>query len=144
MQHYAISATRDGFRRAGRTWSREAEVVPAGELGEAALEALRADPNITVTPCAADGPVPAAGGASAAPRPSDAEVARAMSVEELRAALIHVAMRGLEPANADHFTAAGLPVAAALQQATGLRSISAAERDEIWPDVQAERAAAGS
>ena len=143
MQHYAISATRDGFRRAGRTWSREVEVVPAGEISEAQLEALRADPNITVTPCAADGPAPAAAG-DAAQQPSPAEVARAMSVEELRATLIHVAMRGLEPANADHFTAAGLPVAAALQQATGLRSISAAVRDEIWPAVQAERAAAES
>lgn len=126
MQHYAISASRDGFRRAGRAWTRAATVVAADDITEAQLEQLRADPNITVTETAA----PEAAPSVAAAAPED--------VATLRGLLIRAAMRGLDPDNPDHFTKAGLPEVAALKQATGLESVSAAERSELWDAEQAE------
>ena len=129
MQQFAISAHRDGFRRAGRAWNRAATVVSADELTEEQLEQLRDDPNITVTPCAPEGPAADAAPAAASdPR----DVLRGMSVAELRGWLIRAVMRGLDRDNADHFTAAGLPEVAALKDATGLASVSAAERNTLW------------
>ena len=140
MKHFAISATRDGFRRAGRAWSREAAIVAAEDLTDAQLEMLRADPNITVTPCAPpEDPEDAAAAPAAGPNRSPAEVARDMSRSELRAALIHVACRQIDPDNPDHVTKAGLPEIAELKRQTGLVDVSAGERDEAWLAVLAER-----
>ena len=135
MQNLAISASRDGFRRAGRTWGREATLVAAGDLDDAQLEMLRADPNITVTPVA-----PGGGGAAAAP-PAPArtldEALAAMPLEALRGRLVRRACAELDPADDGHFTAAGLPATDRLETLTGLRAISAAERDAAWADHQA-------
>lgn len=43
-----IRAQRDGYRRAGRAWSRSAVELPADELTAQQLAALEADPRITV------------------------------------------------------------------------------------------------
>ena len=139
MQQFAISAHRDGFRRAGRFWDRKAVIVSADELTEEQLEQLEADPNITVTPCAPEGQA-AAGGDQPGGAPTFAQaeaVWRSMTVEDLRMHLIRAAMRGLDRDNPDHFTNAGLPEIAALKQATGLSSIAAAERDDCWAREQA-------
>ena len=125
MQHLAISAASDGFRRAGRAWQRKAEIVAASDLDPAQLELLQADPNITVTPVAAE------------QRPAAELAARAgATVDELREALIRAGIGTLEPGRKDHWTAAGLPEIAALRTATGLASISAAERDRVWGEIQ--------
>lgn len=44
-----VSARRDGFRRAGRAWSKEPVIVPLDILGEGELDALLAEPMLTVT-----------------------------------------------------------------------------------------------
>ena len=141
MQQLAISAHRDGFRRAGRVWNRAATKVAVDELTEQQLVQLRDDPNITVTLCAPEGQAAAdGGGAAAADGPSPEAVLRSLSVAEARAWLIRAAMRGLDPRNEDHFTAAGLPEVAALKDATGLSSVSAAERNTLWESERPERA----
>ena len=122
--HYAISAVRDGFRRAGRAWSRTAEIVPAGELTPDELEALGSDPGITITPCAPEGP--------AAPAAAPPPPAPGATVDELREALIRAGIGALEPGREGHWTAAGLPDVGAVKAATGLASVSAAERDRAW------------
>ena len=133
QQYYAISAARDGFRRAGRAWQRKAEIVAASDLSPVQLEMLRADPNITVTPCAPDGAgTPAGGAVDAAPSADDLLVA--MSVEDLRGRLIRNACRGLDPE--EDFTSGGVPEVSALKRLTGLASISADERDQAWADHQ--------
>ena len=136
MQHFAISAHRDGFRRAGRAWNREATTVAEDELTEEQLEQLRDDPNITVTPCAPEGPA-AEDGASSAEVGEPQEVLRGMSVPELRGWLIRAAMRGLDPKDEAHFTTDGYPEVAALKKATGLASVTAAERNTLWESERA-------
>lgn len=122
-EHYAISAVRDGFCRAGRRWGRKAEIVSAADLTADQLEALEGDPSITITPCAPEGP------AAAAAPPAGA------TVEELRDALIRAGIGTLEPGREDHWTGAGLPEVAAIKAATGLASVSAAERDRVWGEM---------
>ena len=135
-EHYAISAARDGFRRAGRAWSREATVVAAGDLTEAQVRMLRADPNITIVPTS-DAPAAPPDAASEGP---DGYL-RGMAVADLRGWLIRNACGELDPGTDDHFTAAGQPATAALEGVTGLASISAAERDFAWNRFQAGQAA---
>lgn len=43
-----VKAKRDGFRRAGRAWSREQTRVDVAELSEADIEALFAEPMLDV------------------------------------------------------------------------------------------------
>lgn len=126
--HYAVSAARDGFRRAGRTWARIPAVVPAAELDEAALAALVADRSITIVPCSADGPRTPAETGQAAPR---------AGVDALRAELIRAAIGELDPAAKACWTKDGRPEIAALKTASGLAAISAKERDAAWEDVSA-------
>ncbi len=132
MQHYAISASRDGFRRAGREWSREATVVAEGDLAPEQLEALRDDKNITVTPCAPEGPEIEGSSDVFAEAAVVREALRGTSTTILRGWLIRAAMGELEPGNEDHWTSSGAPEIAAVKRLTGLASISAAERDELW------------
>ena len=61
-EHVAVSAHRDGFRRAGRAWSRQPEQVALADLPDGALDALLADPGITVTPVDGALPLRASGG----------------------------------------------------------------------------------
>lgn len=44
---YRITAKRDGFRRAGRAWHGVSD-VPADQLTDAQIKALRAEPMLTV------------------------------------------------------------------------------------------------
>lgn len=46
--HLAVRALRDGFRRAGRAWSKEETTVPLAELDEAQVAALEAEPLLVV------------------------------------------------------------------------------------------------
>jgi len=48
MAKLKISAKRDGFRRAGRAWPREPVEVDSGEFSKDQLEALRAEPMLTI------------------------------------------------------------------------------------------------
>lgn len=133
--HYAVSASRDGFRRAGRTWARIPAVVPAAELDEAALAALMADRSITIVPCSADGPGMPAETGQAAPRAG--VYALRAGVDALRAELIRAAIGELNPASKTCWTKDGRPEIAALKTASGLAAISAKERDAAWEDVSA-------
>lgn len=53
MSKLKIAATRDGFRRAGRAWTKEPQTVDASEFTEEQIEQLKADPNIFVAPARA-------------------------------------------------------------------------------------------
>ena len=152
MQQLAISAHRDGFRRAGRAWNRAATVVAVDDLTDEQLAQLTDDPNITVTRCAPEG-APESARAAEVMGPTEAyetgyaagtrdAAAGAMNVTELRAGLIRAAMRGLDPADESHFTNDGYPEVAALKKATGLASIAAAERNTLWESERAEKAQA--
>lgn len=44
----SVQSSREGFRRAGRAWSREATVVPLADLTEDQIEQLRNEPALTV------------------------------------------------------------------------------------------------
>ncbi len=78
------------------------------------------------------------GGAAETPEaPADtAELAEA-PVE--RQAALAAAIAGLEEGNPDHWTKSGKPEVRALEAATGVGDISAAERDAVWTDHQAAR-----
>jgi hypothetical protein len=44
-----VEAKVDGFRRAGRAWSKAPTVVPIDEFDDNQLKALQAEPNLVVT-----------------------------------------------------------------------------------------------
>lgn len=44
----SVQASREGFRRAGRAWGKEATIVPLNELTEDQIEQLKSDPALTV------------------------------------------------------------------------------------------------
>lgn len=135
-QRYAVSAARDGARRAGRVWRRKPTIVSAADLTPTELEMLQADPAITVAPWA-----PEWGNGEAAPTAE--ELLAAMTLDEMRARLVRRACRELVPG--EDFTASGMPEVSALQRLTGLRAVSAAERDRAWLDhVEAGNAAAAA
>lgn len=46
--HLAVRALRDGFRRAGRAWSKEETTVPLDELSAAQIVALDTEPLLVV------------------------------------------------------------------------------------------------
>lgn len=52
----SVQASRDGFRRAGRAWSKEETVVPLNELTEEQIEQLKDEPALTVTEVEIDAP----------------------------------------------------------------------------------------
>ena len=135
MEHFAISAHRDGFRRAGRAWNRQATVVAAADLTAGQLAALHADPNIAVTPCPPAG-LPPASADGAGPPPLE-EALRGLPPAALRRWLIRAAFDRLDADDPDHFTAAGAPEIAAVRRLTGLASIAAAERDALWREHRA-------
>lgn len=49
---YLVKAKANGYRRAGRAWTTDEQMVAADDLTEAQLEQLLADPEITVTAAA--------------------------------------------------------------------------------------------
>lgn len=59
MKALSVQSSREGFRRAGRAWSKEAVVVPLSELSEGQIEQLRNEAMLTVTET--DIPAPEAG-----------------------------------------------------------------------------------
>ena len=63
---YISVAGPDGFWRAGRQWSRTATLVPLADLTDEQLEALEADPEISVQEARAPAPVAEAGKAEKA------------------------------------------------------------------------------
>ena len=44
-----VRSSADGFRRAGRAWTKEAAVVPLSELTKAEIEQIRNEPMLAVT-----------------------------------------------------------------------------------------------
>ena len=50
------------------------------------------------------------------------------------------AIAGLEKGNPDHWTKSGKPEVRALEAATGLKNLTAAERDTVWAAYQAQPA----
>ena len=110
-EHVAVSAHRDGFRRAGREWTVQPRTVAVADLTAAELDQLRRDPNIAVVPTT-PGAAPAGASAGAA---------------DARAALVRVATR-LAPEDAER-TKSGRLGTGWLEAATGLDSVTAAERD---------------
>ena len=53
-----------------------------------------------------------------------------------RRAQLLAAIAGLEEGNPDHWTRSGKPEVRALEGATGLKNLSAAERDTVWAAYQ--------
>lgn len=129
-QLYAVSAHRDGFRRAGREWSVQPTTVtvadaddpdrPEGAVTPAQLEQLRADPNIAVVPTVPETPAGDPVAESRAPA-SDAALAAT------RAAHLRTAT-ALAPEDAER-TGDGRLTVDWLAAATGLDGVTAAERD---------------
>lgn len=52
----SIKSSKDGFRRAGRAWSKEETVVPLSELDKAQIKQLKEEPALTVTEVEIDAP----------------------------------------------------------------------------------------
>ena len=129
-QQFAVSAHRDGFRRAGREWAVQPATVavadaddpdrPEGAITPAQLEQLRADPNIAVVPTVPEAPAGDPVAESRAPA-SDAALAAA------RAAHLRTAT-ALAPEDAER-TGDGRLTVDWLAAATGLDGVTAAERD---------------
>lgn len=46
--HIIVTSAREGFRRAGRAWSKTPTTVAVADLGDAALTALEAEPMLRV------------------------------------------------------------------------------------------------
>ena len=134
MDYLRITAQRDGFRRAGRTWSREPTIVPRRDLTDEQLEQLDRDPAIDVMPC---------GPAGAGAVPAAAEV-RALSVPEARRELVAAGVRALDPDEKGHWTGDGRPAVDALEDVIGLKGVAAAERDAAWQIHQEATAADGA
>ena len=124
MSKLRIAATRDGFRRCGRAWNRAPVDVDPSEFTEEQIEQLRADPSIIVTDAA---------GLEQAPAEDDPAALSPFFRERL-VRLAVAAEGGADKA----------PTVPALRAATGIRNISAAERDEHWAAVQEARKAADS
>lgn len=103
--HYAVSAHRDGYLRAGRPWTMAAELVSREDLTEAQVELLTQDPRIAIVPTT----------------PAEA------LADATRAALLRTAT-GLAPADAER-TKGGKLALGWLEAATGLADVTAAERD---------------
>ena len=118
----AIAATRDGFRRCGRAWGVKPQIVSASDFTEEQLEALRADPNIIVT----DG-----AGLEQAPAEDDPAGLSPFFRDRLVRLATAAAVRD----------GTAKPTVADLKAVTGIRDITAAERDT---HLEAIKVAAGA
>ena len=117
MKQLTIAAHREGFRRAGRAWSKAPVTVPAADFTKEQIAALRADPNLVVT----DGPPPV-------PEADDPAGVSPFYRERL----IRLAVMATPGAGKD-----GKASVKAIRAATGLNDVSAAERDEHHKAAQA-------
>ncbi len=156
-----ISAHRDGYRRLGVAHSEAPRIWPAGHWNKEEIEILRSDPGLVVVDAGAE--VAASGKAPATPT---VEAALADAVSALRQAtpaeirnffkavsddndlqekiesamnrteVLFTAIARLDPENPDHFTKGGKPEVRALEKASGLSDVTAAERDDVWEDYQ--------
>ena len=155
-----VTARRDGFHRCGVPHPASPVEYPAGHWSEEQLERLRAEPMLAVADTA-DGPaadVPAdvldraLAALRAAPAGEVEEFLKHLSEDlkirtEIGAAAgrrsrLVAAAAGLDPDNPDHFTRSGKPGVRALEAASGLTAVSAAERDAAWEDHRQAAAAA--
>ena len=136
----------------------------AGRWSEEELEQLRADPMLVVVD--GDGRRPALDGVTAPETIGEAldmalEALRNAEPDEVRRFLGRLAedpeirakaessldrhtaladaIDDLEEGNEAHWTKAGKPECKALEEATGLKDVSAAERDAVWEDVRKAR-----
>lgn len=155
-----VTARRDGFHRCGVPHPASPVEYPAGHWSEEQLERLRAEPMLVVADTA-DGPaadVPAdtldrtLATLRAAPAGKVRKILRHLSKDlkirtEIGAAAgrrsrLVAAVAGLDPDNPDHFIRSGKPGVRALEAASGLTKVSAAERDAAWEDHRQTAAAA--
>ena len=67
---------------------------------------------------------------------ADPEIAGKVQTEIGRQEQLIVAIAGLEEGNEAHWTKGGLPQVDALEGATGLADVSAAERDAAWGEYR--------
>lgn len=63
MPKLKVTASRDGFRRAGRAWPAAGAVIDPKDFTPEQLAALKAEPMLEISEIAPDGPKPAAGAA---------------------------------------------------------------------------------
>ena len=123
MPKLRITATHDGYRRAGRPWSRTPTDVEADTFSEDELKALRADPRITVLALA------------------DTDKAKpAPKVKRQRLAAIKDAIRRLtdmdpEKTKEGVWRTNGRPEVKALEVVLGW-DLTAQERDEAWAALE--------
>lgn len=155
-----VTARRDGFHRCGVPHPASPVEYPAGHWSEEQLERLRAEPMLVVADTA-DGPaadVPAKvldcalAALRAAPADEVREFVKHLSEDPKTRAKIGVAAGRrsqliaaaavLDPDNPDHFTRSGKPEIRALEAASGMTDVSAAERDAAWEDYRQAAAAA--
>ena len=120
MSKLKVAATRDGWRRAGRAWTKEPQTVDASDFTSEQIEQLKADPNIIVMPARA---------APAAP-----EIPPAVRERFVRLAVLHLSAE----------SEGKKPVVKDVQQITGLKDVTAAERDEHFAAVEAARSGPGA
>ena len=78
-----------------------------------------------------------AGAPSALDGTDKAGAGRSDAANTDRQAALIAAMAQLEPGHRDHWTGAGKPEIRALSALTGLRDITAAERDAVWAAAEA-------
>ncbi|MCY4548127.1 MAG: hypothetical protein OXC28_07155 [Defluviicoccus sp.] len=147
-----ITAKRDGFFRCGLAHPGTPTAYEPGRWSGDELDRLRAEPMLVVVPTA---DMPAGEGAAAAldraiavlreapagavreffRRISDDQAIRAKLETEIeRQTALIAAIDELDPDNREHFTAAGKPKTDALEEAAGLRDVTAAERDAAWEE----------
>lgn len=66
----------------------------------------------------------------------DEEIAAKIDSEVSRQKKLIAAIAGLDPENRDHWIADGRPSTKAIEAATGLEEVSAAERDAAWVEFE--------
>ena len=166
---YKIAAARDGYRRAGRGWSVEAQTVSAEDLSEEQLSALRADKNIIIAEITLRGEEKPAVGSLGEDRSKWLLLAEAVGLgedateDEIReaAALVGqwagllagsgpddllVGAIALLPPPAEegqddpNWTQAGLPETRSLSRLMGT-TVTAAQRDAAWARLRVQAGA---
>lgn len=122
-----ITSRRAGFRRCGVAHPAEATDHARGRWSAEEIEQLKAEPMLIVEEVEV-----AAGKSAKAP---DSGGKRS---EPTREDTIRTAMRNLDrETQPDRFTGSGKPKTEALQELTGLETVTARERDTLWAEIEA-------